>query len=284
MFIIHEPQLVTLSQEPSWTNRAGNVDRAACAEVRQIEVWRAARMQPARTGTGRISTGIVSLTADWLLWLHNRRMPRALSGDFRTAQANAMRPPTMEPQGYVRRGLTPDLPPPYPDFGLCGNPNKGVRRAKMLGIRQDWTHPLRVELWQLSPPLRKPFLICPHPRNCCRSGEAIGDEPDPRLPRLSTIPRGSKLNLEMCPQRVLKLFLVLCSEAELADAEIARCWIDCLPPAIRCKQQQRIARLLQRYGMLFHPRRLLCQRCLGVKYCESPETIRRLRMRKARGE
>ncbi len=284
MFIIHEPQLATLSQEPSWTNRAGNVDRAACVEVRQIEVWRAARMQPARTGNGRISTGIVSLTADWLLRLHNRRMPRALSGDFRTAQANAMRPPTMEPQGYVRRGLTPGLPSPYADFGLHGNPNRGVTRTKMLGIRQDWAHPLRVELWQLSPPLRKPFLICPHPRNCACGPDGRPNERNPRLPGLSTIRRGFKCNMDICPQRVLKLFMVLCTEAELADSLIARSWIDSLPLRMRRKQHPTIARLVERYGMLFHPRRLLCQRCLGVKYNESPETIRRLRMRTARDD
>ncbi|MCZ6542506.1 MAG: hypothetical protein O6768_02460, partial [Planctomycetota bacterium] len=85
------------------------------------------------------------------------------------------------------------------------------------------------------------------------------------------------------PQSVLKLFMVLCTEAELADSLIALSWIDSLPLRMRRKQHPIIARLLERYGMLFHPRRLLCQRCLGVKYNENPETIRRLRMRTAGG-
>ena len=282
---VHRPQFATFDQPPSWTNQAGNIDRAACMEVFAKDVWRRGIFRETPTANGRISTGIVILTADWLLAMDRKRRPRALSGDYRTAQANAMRPPGV-PARRARRGLTPGVPTPYHDFGLHVNPNKGACRVKKLGVPDTWTHPLRVELWKLSEAITKrPFLICPNLKNCPPNCPSPLDWKlagyDPRLPGLSTIARGSKLNMEICPQRVLKLFIVQCTEAELYDAFAAQTWIRTLPPGLRVKHDRFIGRLVQRYGLLFHPRRLMCQRCLGIKYNESPETIRRLRMRQA---
>ncbi len=64
---VHRPQFATFDQQPSWTNQAGNIDRAACMEVIAKDVWRRGIFRETPTANGRISSGIVILTADWLL-------------------------------------------------------------------------------------------------------------------------------------------------------------------------------------------------------------------------
>jgi hypothetical protein len=302
MYTVQLPYFATFDQLPSWVNCNGRIDRCACLEICTSAVWRFAKFKPAPTASGRISTGLVNLTADWLLGLQSTRMPRQLAGDYRTAQANAMRPLGMAPGRFVRR---PDLvlgePPPFADYGLPRNPNRGAARQKMLGIPETWSHPLRVELWRCGRVIKKHFLICPHPKNCgsqrsrgielrdrsvsARRGSSRGDDEldddgridlsDPRLPRLSTIQRGSKMNMKVCPQRVWKLFMVMCTPQELGDAKAARLWIESLPANVARRHQEFIVKLIDRYGLLFDPRRLLCQRCLGVRYNQGPERRRK---------
>jgi hypothetical protein len=242
----------------------------------------------------------VLLTADWLVAMHNRRLPRQLSGDYRTAPANAMRPMMLPSQRHARRnGLVVGNPPPFADFGLPHNPNRGAAREKRLGIPDNWHHPLRVEMWQMSRGVKRCYMVCPSPRNCMRVPPGRGKRPgrhreddmtdwgkwclnrgDCRVAALSRIERGSKLNQKVCPQRVLKLFMVMCSPEELADAHVAQTWINSIPSAIVNRHQAHISVLERRYGILFEPRRLLCQRCLGVRYNQGPERRRKQHARR----
>ncbi|MEE9212176.1 MAG: hypothetical protein V3U29_05935, partial [Phycisphaeraceae bacterium] len=107
------PNLATLELPPSWVNLAGRVDRAACLELRASEVRHEATFRTARTcrkpgrrvATARVhreAVGTVTISVFDLLDIHNRRQPRLLSGDYRTAKANAMR-------------YTPGKPPSHPD-------------------------------------------------------------------------------------------------------------------------------------------------------------------------
>ena len=98
------PTLETFFPQPSWQNRSGRIDRSACLELRISDVKAHADLRPvsASPQPGRQrpqsrvlleAAGIVTITADDLLRYHNRRQPRHLSGDYRTAKSNAMRPP-----------------------------------------------------------------------------------------------------------------------------------------------------------------------------------------------
>ena len=81
----------------------------------------------------------------------------------------------------------------------------------------------------------------------------------------------------MCPscnQKFRKLFMPLCTPAEARDADLAEAWINqldarCtitrapLPPSLMAHR----ASLLDRYGLLFrNERRLVCRKCLGLRY------------------
>ena len=116
------PNLSTLDRRPSWCNLKGNLDRSACIEVRVSEIRKLARCvridphqrdargralrhtldlpneRPARrrffdkkTGAQRISSGIYTIAAHQVDYLHQLRPPRLLAGDLRTRRANVMR-------------------------------------------------------------------------------------------------------------------------------------------------------------------------------------------------
>lgn len=290
---IQPPALRTLHQPASWLNAKGNIDRSACIEIRVSEARRlagcAARRQetrsmsrhkpgpahplpneqPAPTFTGRVATGVITITADHLMLVIDHRPPRRIAGDFRTARAPAMRPERRKPGFKTRINRRDPIAFP-PDRGLEPNPNHGASRTKKIGIRVDWSQPVRLEQWNFPTRIRPAyFFICPG--HAMRAGKC---EP-PFLAPLSTCGAGRKdPSTKRCPQRCLKLMMVQCTKAELADAEAAQLWIDSLPPQHVPHMRSEIALLRARYGPIMPPRVLLCPRCLGVKYGNHPETVR----------
>jgi hypothetical protein len=92
---------------------------------------------------------------------------------------------------------------------------------------------------------------------------------DPRFPPLSNAKPGP--HRRGCPQRVLKLYMVMCTQAEADDADRAQAWIESIPPAMVAKHRAEIARLEERYGILFWPRSLMCRQCLGLRYGTHPD-------------
>lgn len=201
---------------------------------------------------------------------------------------------------------------PYLDFGIEANPNKGAARTKKIGIYSDWFQPLRIEKWDVpggwSPRHKWYRLVCPgNPATpgSLRYGKVQPEQPrvmkfDPwefpglsvaekwklakedwRFPPLSTAP--TCVPRPQCRQRAQKLFMVMCTKAEMRDAEIAQKWIESLPPRVYASQLPFIGRLRERYGMLFSPRTLLCERCLDLKYGVHPDTALR-KNRRARGK
>ncbi len=236
------PNLATLELPPSWVNLAGRVDRAACLELRASEVRHDATFKTARTcrkpgrrvakaRVCREAVGTITISVFDLLDIHNRRKPRLLSGDYRTAKANAMRYTPGKPPSHPDQRATQRRP--GRDHGLTPNPNKGVSRNKMLGLDELWTQTLTLERWRLHERLAYHFLICPG-----------------------------------CNEKYKKLFLPLCTEAELRDADVALTWPQCNEPRIRqnASLKAQASTLMDRYGLLFGPRRLLCRHCLGIRY------------------
>ena len=107
-----------LSRRASWVNRAGNIDRSACMELRASELWRSidpAKFKSARTTSGRQARASITINTAFIFKLHQSRFPRTLIGDQRTPKSNAMktlRDPAPPPPGFP---APPDFPPPAPD-------------------------------------------------------------------------------------------------------------------------------------------------------------------------
>lgn len=130
--------------------------------------------------------------------------------------------------------------------------------------------------------------VCPNPSSAFSACSAV-TIPEP--PPLSTRPPGrvdpSKTG-GRCPQRCLKLLMVMCTRDEARDADRAQQWIDfinSLPGSIHFIHHHpdvapHYARIIARYGILFYPRQLMCPRCVGapgsggVHYGNNPETVR----------
>jgi hypothetical protein len=290
---------------PSGASRAGRT-RPLPGETPARRRFRATR--PPRTpGRGpshiigeRLASGVYHLDAASLCLLHDQRPPRTLAGDWRTTRAPAMRHDTAEPRPRrpprgrdkfrfrTRFGRTARLAP----FGLdISNPNKGAARTKRLGIDETWSQPIRLEKWSFPARIQPAyFLVCPG-RRCQISGltdrrnaaSLAGEEEwifakiRNNAPPLSTRPPGRvdpHATNGVCPQRCLKLLMIQATPAEVRDAELARLWIDSLPPRERVRHHKTVAQLIDRYGAIFPPRVLLCPRCLGVRYGNDPETVR----------
>ena len=209
------PNLTTLAAKPSWLNRAGQVDRSACLELRAANLWPHATFRTYRGSrrpgsrhpkslTQREAVATYKVTANLLFILHSQISPRTLAGDWRTHKSNAMKMSrtsggtSMDHRVAVaKRSAATESHAPGLDFGLPANPNKGAARTKMLGLPTDWTQDVRLERWRLHDRLAQHFLICPN-----------------------------------CMQRCLKLFLPLCTEAELRDALTAQLWLRTHLPAV----------------------------------------------------
>jgi len=176
--------------------------------------------------------GQFTLNAYRLWKVHKTRRPRKLSGDYRTAKANAMRPMPGLPPSHGKQGSKTKHP--GSDHGLQLNPNKGATCNKVAaidpferwryrlrrnlherGIRdvmatrlwsmdvEPWTQTLTLERWRLHERLAQHFLICGPPAD----GEA-------------QTPGGGG-----CGEKYVKLFLPLCTEAEARDAMLAFQWL-----------------------------------------------------------
>jgi len=57
------PNLATMNQPPSWTNRAGRADRSMCIELRASDVWPLITLKTVRSSTQREATGSFTITA-----------------------------------------------------------------------------------------------------------------------------------------------------------------------------------------------------------------------------
>lgn len=234
------PDLKTLNKKPTWVNRAGRVDRSACMEIRASEVRKGVifRIAPRTNDPAKpIMYADVRIAAPLIAHLHALRQPFALSGDKRTQKSNAMKDHR------------------YPvDMNALHNPNKGAARTKYLALNAEghfagvWEQTVRIERHDRTrkkshkgPPTHQHFLICPQ-----------------------------------CAKKYVKLFLIVCSEAEAHDAELAEGWVKLLDARAAAARQslpaelmQHRAKLIERYGLLFYGRRLLCRTCLGLRYGEA---------------
>ncbi|MBI1338213.1 MAG: hypothetical protein GC164_14815 [Phycisphaera sp.] len=176
-----------------------------------------------------------------------REQPRVLKGDWRTARSQAMREHPGQKavyrnhinrsSGHKAEGW-PSLGFAIGDEHLPDNPNRGAARSKILPLGEDWTQTVRIERWRLHALLLDAFLICP-----------------------------------VCKAKYKKLFLPMCTQDEWRDAEFARLWLESHAKRITTAPpdsvtRQTAHRLVERYGLLFPPRRFVCKQCLGVRYGE----------------
>ena len=245
------PPLRTRHSQPSWVNRAGRIDRSACVELRASDIWPFAAFatiaHPCHHGARnpglvrgyREAASEINVSARFLARIQRNRRPRHLQGDLRTTKSNVMRP------RYPRSAITNQQEPrkhirihrPTPAL----NPNKGAPQTKILGLWEHWSQTIRIERWRLHDRLAQHLLICPG-----------------------------------CNQKFRKLFMPMCTKDEARDADLAEAWINQLDA------HQRIGRaplpsslmahrssLLGRYSLLFTTgRRLVCRKCLGLRYGE----------------
>jgi hypothetical protein len=253
------PFLATLASKPSWVNRSNNTDRSACCEVRASELWRCieaghwkkSRSSSRNACSQRQAVARIIITARMLKDLHNHRMPRELIGDRRSFKSNVM------------KGRVPG-----------SNPNKGASREKKLGLwgageigfpAAGWSQELRVERW-----LRFPLSSL---QSFCATVSVRASAP-PRNQHFLICPG--------CETKVVKLFLPLTTQAEEDDAELAEGWVRLIEahPKFRLQRtrdpvvRDLCDRIVNRYGLLFRGRKLLCRGCLGLKYGEIRRTRR----------
>ena len=267
------PDLATLHRKPSWHNRAGNVDRSACLEIRASELWRLIhprKFQRTPSAAGRQASAAITIDSTFIFNLHQTRLPRTLIGDQRTPKSNAMK--TARDGSPRRRHRKPHDQPwialaDSTDFHYP-NPNKGAARTKMLGLwtgdepgyinAGPWKQTIAVERWRRTSRAAQPRR---------RAGSH----------QRSHIPAHE--HFLICPQcktKRKKLFMILAHEQEVIDAEMAEGWInliDAHPNWHRvCTADEALsakrARLISRYGLLFRDRRLLCAACLGLRWGE----------------
>lgn len=120
----------TLRTQPSWTNRAGRVDRSACSVLRCATLWRDAEYGPAdRVARGLEAQGRITLNAERLDFLVRTRTARTLRGDRRTQKSNALK-------------------------------QRRSPRAE-LRLPDGWTQTLIIERWRLHERLAQHFFACP---------------------------------------------------------------------------------------------------------------------------
>ncbi|GEM_PF-5053554 len=291
------PNLRTLHQRPSWVCWSGRIDRSACAEVRVGEVWRRIEaMTPVRSFKGGCEArGTIVMNARWLWRLHESRKPREIEGDYRW-KSHAMQPV----RGWDRdkrweRSLKdlaePEMGPERSTM-LIANPNRGACVEKMLGLPlHEWRQELVVERWCIGKVddrayvlpnlrakwdrrIRRHYLVCP--------GRGLGYHsvpvwrPDAR--RVTPTERqkwwwavGREAWGEPCTGKCYKLFLPLCTRAELDDSLIALGWLKMMEELRRARRLSAAVTLDEqvvaaRYAPLFGPRRLVCGKCLGLHY------------------
>jgi hypothetical protein len=283
------PPLPTLDLKPTWTNRAGRVDRSACLALCVGRLWR--RIEP--DGWTRLCTGNpareawaeIAVHAIDLISLHRRRGPHVLRGDLRTTKSHVMRgharPLTRGKCGGERggecggEGAGEGGPRPRPRKRIhkstaAPNPNFGATSAKVLGLTNDdspfddvhdWVQVIRMERWRypLPPPTREQVNLL-----------SFRADVRARLPRAQHF-----VICPLCGGKFRKLFTILATPPELRDARLAESWIamsDARRQASRLPSDPGAmalrARLIDRYAPLMNGRRLVCRGCLGMRYGE----------------
>lgn len=304
--LLNLPPLPTLSLKPTWVNRAGSVDRTACVEIRAGELWphadfREVKRHPIAGETSYLeAVATITLGARFLHKLHVDRNPLTLQGDWRTSKSNAMKRKAI---GNRHEAMVADERYPFDaeaqrrayerfdgafvrDHPLpAGNPNRGApftSGGKQIGLMADWTQTIAIERWRLHERLGKHYLRCPNSHKPLAIGHKGGKDSETAISDPSS-PYGISLmaygfQSHACQGKALKLFLPVCSIQEANDSELAEGWVNLvdgrysggvapcrpMPPEVIEMRY----RLLQRYGVLFRGRRLVCRKCLGVRYGE----------------
>jgi hypothetical protein len=242
------PPLPTLHTRPSWLNRAGRVDRSACAELRASEARLLIELPTRRRRSpGLEAQGTVTISAHRLWLFHRTRLPFQLLGDHRSPKSNAMKlHPTDTPSTAWRSPLTHE----WPYFGFI-NPNRGASQTKMLGLWEDWAQTIMIQRHRLHARLAEHYLRCP----CAKQSHAHD-----------------------CVGKAKKLFMPLCTAEEARDADAAERWLTMLDAWHAAAHRpmdgdlmRRRAQVWERYGVLFRSpggRHLCCRGCLGVRYGE----------------
>lgn len=250
---------------------------------RQTQARRLPNEKPARNPRGRTATAIFTLTPKQLLTLLNDLNPRRLVGDYRNTRAPAMRPMKRAAVAGAEADagtIAPIAKAATTATRPIANPNRGSTRSKFAALRDDWYQPIRLERWtnpnRLTPMY---YFTCPgihptaipidySPPNYTDAFLSNTLTADPRLPYLSKL--NPTHHPTACPQRVLFLLLPLCTAHEERDAHLAQKWILSLTPEQRTQHHAFITKLSTRYGLLFHPRTLVCRHCLQTRYGRHP--------------
>lgn len=260
------------------------------------EVWRLVKeMKRARTAAGREARGSIVMNTRWLKKLHDTRQPRAIEGDYRW-KSHAMQPVRgwdrdkrwqRSLKGHAMMGTGPQR-----STILIGNPNRGACQEKMFGvIAGEWRQELTVERWSIGrvpedsytlPNLRgkwdrrlmRHYFACP--------GRELGYRrvpvwrPDARVVQPTERQKwwwaiGREAWGQPCTGKCYKLFLPLCTRAELEDSLMALEWLKMVEALRRVRMVGPVRSLDEqvvaaRYSPLFGPRRLVCGKCLGLHY------------------
>lgn len=300
------PELETLHQRPSWVTWSGRIDRSACAELRVSDIRQSVRFKRVVSHTGCEARGRFDLTADHLVRLHRKRPPFTVQGDWRW-KSHCMQPE----QGWDRekrwrrslKSLAVSFHPDDTSRLTAANPNKGAQMTKRFALPYEgWSQELIVERWcigtvdadSVGPPnlrgrwdrkIRRSFLMCPGRELSLRSVPVWL----PDLRRVTPTARqkwwwaiGREAYGEACTGKCYKLFLPLCTSAELRDSLIALVWLGQVAEIRSARRgigagTADEALIVARYGPLFHPRRLVCGRCLGLHYGKVKNQLERWR-------
>lgn len=266
------PQLKTFPLKPSWHNRAGRIDRSACVEIAARHIWRSTTLPPLRavppleagrafhdattTSSRRIlaaprciAAATQVITTHYLIRVRDHKKPVRLDGDRRTRKSNIMKSRYADP--------------PY---RRASNPNFGATLLKILGLDPyAWEQTLTIQRWAFPLPWTH--------RNFNRAFPIPVHGPGGR--RTHVIQPCRFQHFLLCPNcnvKVAKLFLPLCYEQEKRDADLAQQWATLFAthPATRNKPMTPAeAAIITRYAPLFEPRRLVCRKCLRLRYGEA---------------
>lgn len=269
------PQLTTFHLKPSWHNRNGRIDRSACVEIAARFLWRSTTLPPLRAvpalEAGRafhdalnlpaspsrpalttplcIASDTLIITTQYLIRVRDSKKPVRLAGDRRTRKSNIMKSRYADPP-FIR----------------ASNPNFGATLLKILGLDPyAWEQTLTIQRWAYPLPwthrnFNRAFPIPVHGRGGRRT---LIIQPC-RFQHFLLCPA--------CNVKVAKLFLPLCYEQEKRDADLAQQWANLFAthPATRNKPMTPAeAAIISRYAPLFEPRRLVCRKCLSLRYGEA---------------
>lgn len=237
------PPLPSLHTKPSWVNRAGRVDRSACVELRASEIKRLLEMNFRRRGQWLgLGWGAVAgetrdtagLEGSATCTIHAEFLEKLHASRLPRALVGDYRTGKANVMKsrfvHPHKVSQPDAP----------NPNKGASQQKVIHLppadgEQLWSQTLTLQRWRLHEKLAQHFLVCPR-----------------------------------CQQRTMKLFLILCTPDEAADAAYVAIYLRHLQINERNHPGSALeSQLVSRYAALFPPRQFQCARCLGLRYGEA---------------